>query len=57
MGEQEHWEKVYATKAPTEVSWFRPHLETSIALIERAAGRRSHRSSTWVAEPPAWSMI
>ena len=41
MGEQEHWEKVYATNAPTEVGWFRPHLETSIALIERAAGRRS----------------
>jgi 2-polyprenyl-3-methyl-5-hydroxy-6-metoxy-1,4-benzoquinol methylase len=41
MSEQEHWENVYATKAPTEVSWFRPHLETSIALIERAVGLRS----------------
>jgi 2-polyprenyl-3-methyl-5-hydroxy-6-metoxy-1,4-benzoquinol methylase len=32
-----HWEKVYATKAPDAVSWYRAHLETSLALIERAA--------------------
>ena len=36
-----HWERVYRTKAPTEVSWFRPHLETSIALVERVAVDRS----------------
>jgi len=36
-----HWEKVYATKAPEAVSWYRPHLETSLALIERAADARS----------------
>src|SRR5258708_4462018 len=33
-----HWERVYNTKAPDTVSWYRPHLETSLALIERAAG-------------------
>ena len=33
-----HWEKVYTTKTPDQVSWYRPHLETSLALIERAAG-------------------
>jgi 2-polyprenyl-3-methyl-5-hydroxy-6-metoxy-1,4-benzoquinol methylase len=39
---QEHWEKVYTTKATDQVSWFRPHLETSLALIERAVqGDRS----------------
>jgi 2-polyprenyl-3-methyl-5-hydroxy-6-metoxy-1,4-benzoquinol methylase len=32
-----HWEKVYTTKEPEAVSWYRPHLETSFALIERAA--------------------
>jgi len=32
-----HWEKVCATKAPEAVSWYLPHLETSLALIERAA--------------------
>ena len=33
-----HWEKVYRTKRPTEVSWYRAHLEASLALIEEAAG-------------------
>jgi len=32
-----HWEKVYRTKQPTEVSWYRPHLEVSLQLIEEAA--------------------
>ena len=36
-----HWEHLYKTKAPTEVSWSCPHLETSLALIERVAGDRS----------------
>jgi 2-polyprenyl-3-methyl-5-hydroxy-6-metoxy-1,4-benzoquinol methylase len=41
MDTQAHWENVYASKAPNQVSWFSPHLQTSIALIERAAGCRS----------------
>ena len=41
MDTQEHWERVYGAKSPTEVSWFSPHLETSLALIERVAPRRS----------------
>jgi len=36
MNAQEHWDRVYGTKAPDQVSWFRPHLETSLALIMRA---------------------
>jgi SAM-dependent methyltransferase len=28
-----HWEKIYTEKAPNAVSWFRPHLETSLELI------------------------
>src|SRR5712691_2766373 len=32
-----YWEKIYTTKAPEAVSWYRPHLETSLALIGRAA--------------------
>jgi hypothetical protein len=36
-----HWDKVYATKAPESVSWYRAHLETSLALVERAAEARS----------------
>src|SRR5215471_3799158 len=34
MDVRTHWEKVYRTKAPDQVSWYRPHLETSLALIE-----------------------
>ncbi len=38
MDTKTHWEKVYKTKAPDTVSWYQPHLETSLTLIERAAG-------------------
>jgi 2-polyprenyl-3-methyl-5-hydroxy-6-metoxy-1,4-benzoquinol methylase len=41
MNAQDHWEKVYREKAPEAVSWYRAHLETSLALIERAAGAHS----------------
>ena len=35
-----HWEQVYRTKSPTEVSWYRPHLETSLELIEGTGATR-----------------
>ena len=35
MGTRTHWEKIYAEKAPTQLSWYRPHLETSLALIQQ----------------------
>ena len=41
MDRQAHWESVYGKKAPTEVSWFRPHLDTSLSLIQRVASERS----------------
>jgi len=41
MDTQGHWEDIYGTKTPAEMSWFRPHLETSLALIERVASDRS----------------
>jgi 2-polyprenyl-3-methyl-5-hydroxy-6-metoxy-1,4-benzoquinol methylase len=37
MDTKKHWEKVYKAKAPDAVSWYQPHLETSLSLIERAA--------------------
>ena len=37
---REHWEKVYRTKTSDEVSWFRPHLDVSLSLIECAANDR-----------------
>ncbi len=33
MGRRRHWQQVYADKSPLEVSWYRPHLETSLELI------------------------
>jgi 2-polyprenyl-3-methyl-5-hydroxy-6-metoxy-1,4-benzoquinol methylase len=41
MDAKNHWEKIYSTKAPDAVSWYRAHLETSLALIERAASAHS----------------
>src|SRR3990172_6048722 len=32
-----HWDTVYRTKEPDAVSWYRAHLERSLALIKRAA--------------------
>lgn len=41
MDTKTYWENIYATKAPDRVSWYRAHLETSLALIERSARDRS----------------
>jgi SAM-dependent methyltransferase len=41
MDAKSHWENVYTTKAPDAVSWYRPHLETSLELIEKIAPARS----------------
>ena len=41
MDTHNHWEKIYTDKAPNAVSWYRPHLETSLELIERVAIDRS----------------
>jgi len=38
---RQHWDHVYETKAATEVSWYRPHLDTSLALIDQAATDRT----------------
>jgi 2-polyprenyl-3-methyl-5-hydroxy-6-metoxy-1,4-benzoquinol methylase len=43
MDAKTHWEKVFTTKEPEAVSWYRPHLETSLALVERAV--HSHSAS------------
>ena len=37
MDRRQHWETVYGAKSACEVSWYRPHLEASIALIESCA--------------------
>ena len=37
MESKEHWEKLYTTKAATEVSWFQEHAQLSLKLIREAA--------------------
>jgi 2-polyprenyl-3-methyl-5-hydroxy-6-metoxy-1,4-benzoquinol methylase len=37
MRAKAHWESVYTAKALEEVSWYRPHLDTSLALIGQLA--------------------
>lgn len=41
MNTRAHWETVYTTKGPDKVSWFRPHLDVSLDLIQRAAPNHS----------------
>jgi SAM-dependent methyltransferase len=41
MNSEKHWENIYRSKAPDAVSWYRRHLETSLALIQQAAPDRS----------------
>jgi len=41
MNSQDHWQQVYQTKAADAVSWFSPHLEHSLSLIEKAAPSRA----------------
>ena len=36
MSSQEHWEDIYRRKGADEVSWYRPHLDRSLRLIEGA---------------------
>jgi len=37
MNQKAHWDKVYSTKPAEAVSWFAPHLETSLKLIHTAS--------------------
>lgn len=34
---QDHWETVYRTRAPEELSWYQPQAKVSLELIRRAA--------------------
>lgn len=36
MDRKQHWERVYAQRAPEQVSWYQPRPERSLALIEHA---------------------
>jgi SAM-dependent methyltransferase len=34
---RDHWDRVYSTKGAEDVSWFRPHLDRSLAFVDAAA--------------------
>jgi SAM-dependent methyltransferase len=41
MDPRQHWDHVYRTKSADQVSWYRPHLERSLAFIEKVAPDRA----------------
>jgi len=41
MVAREHWERVYGTRKPTEVSWYQREAALSLSLIRRATADRS----------------
>src|ERR1700736_4148499 len=51
MNTQEHWERIYATKAPDQVSWYCPHLNASLELVERTP---SHSLSHFTSASGFW---
>jgi SAM-dependent methyltransferase len=36
MSDRRHWDTVYRTKTPDHLSWFRPHLDRSLAFLDAA---------------------
>ena len=36
MDPKAHWERVYGTRATDSVSWYQPHADRSLRLIEQA---------------------
>jgi hypothetical protein len=36
MGRKQHWEHVFRTKGPTELSWFQSEPTTSLRLLDAA---------------------
>ena len=43
MSRVTHWDGVYTTQQPQRLSWFQPHLDVSLELIERAGLSSSTR--------------
>ena len=37
MNREKHWDRIYRSKAPTEVSWYQPEARLSLELIHRVA--------------------
>jgi len=43
MNRKQHWETIFGTKQSTQVSWYKPHLDTSLRLIEQIAADKTAR--------------
>lgn len=43
MDAKSHWERVYQTKRPDQVSWYRPHLDVSLELITKTISNHDAR--------------
>ena len=41
MDAKQHWEHIYATKAPDRVSWYQPHAQRSLDFIRRTGVDRA----------------
>jgi SAM-dependent methyltransferase len=41
MSSKDHWDAVYASKSADHVSWFKPHLDRSLAFLEAASVSRT----------------
>ena len=41
MDRKQHWENVYRTKRPSEVSWYQVEADVSVRLIQEVASERS----------------
>lgn len=48
MDTESHWEEVYSSKEPEAVSWYRAHLETPVALVERVSVSRLNACAHFV---------
>src|SRR5262249_22878722 len=42
MEAKAHWENIFTTKDSQQVSWYQPHLQTSLRLIEQAVSRGAY---------------
>jgi len=43
MSDKAHWERIYAQKTEKQVSWYRPHLEVSLDLIQMTGLKKDDR--------------
>jgi len=41
MNAKPHWQHIYETKKPTEVSWYQEHAQASLQFIQKTAVRRT----------------